>query len=248
VLNGGPFHAWTHAAHAPHNASHQLTPPKPGARLPTNCGTRGKGMSRLAGRRQVGGDVVMGQAAGSRTPGLLRPPSVSTSDSPHPPCATTSFELPAHWRAKLDEQRRERDAARAKQRQGRPGRTTRRTSRPTPRRSTTPGARHTCDPCGQCRAAVVPARPRSRRVACYARTSTAARPTCTRRPTTASWRSGKWSASTSERPTVGTHRHGLHSPALNAPPAASLPSRSSISFSMITPRQGPDQRPPAALY
>jgi hypothetical protein len=36
----------------------------------------------------------------------------------------TRFELPAHWRAKLDEQRRERDAARTRQRRNRPGRTT----------------------------------------------------------------------------------------------------------------------------
>lgn len=36
----------------------------------------------------------------------------------------TRFELPAHWRAKLDEQRHERDAARARQRRQRPGRTT----------------------------------------------------------------------------------------------------------------------------
>ena len=32
--------AWTHAAHHPTRASHQLTPPKPAPRLPTNCGSR----------------------------------------------------------------------------------------------------------------------------------------------------------------------------------------------------------------
>jgi hypothetical protein len=36
----------------------------------------------------------------------------------------TRFELPAHWRNKLDEQRRERDAARTRERRSRPGRTT----------------------------------------------------------------------------------------------------------------------------